>query len=298
MKTTFLLFSLLLIGNLAFAQWHLTDWDPGMDSSVAIQKMYWDNGNLRLENVIEDDKLIRLQYHAEGGLHIKAEIHHGFFSDTVITFSPDTYEEAIEIINWHGDVPRGKYIEFFADGVIARKGKLNSFGKMGEWKEFYPNGNVKELKQYTKIGMLDGLAKSFYPNGLLKTAGAYVIGLTEHQTEYLVTTNSEGKFIPDQSPKEYQTGRWKYYSENGQLAADVNYNSTGMKEGKSKTYYNNGNIKSVGKYKVITEMQEEIKYSPTTYEKITVKKMTPIEKKTGKWKHYSEQGLKKITHHK
>ena len=105
MKITFLLLSLLIISVETTPQSFLRDWDPGMDSSVAIQKIFWENGNLRLENSLEDDKLIRRQYHADGSLHIKAEIYHGFFSDTVTTFDPDTYDETVEIMNWYCDVP-------------------------------------------------------------------------------------------------------------------------------------------------------------------------------------------------
>ena len=182
--------------------------------------------------------------------------------------------------------------------MLARKGEFNDFGKTGEWAAHHPNGNLKELKSFNEKGWLDGNVKTYYPNGLLKSAGTYSAGLTEPQKEWSLTDSTIGTFVPQQMPTEYQTGRWKYYSEQGLIAEEVTYNSIGLKEGKSKTYFDNGNIESAGKYKVIKEVQEEIRFSPTTYEKITVKKMVSVEKKTGRWKYYSELGNKRIVQYR
>ena len=68
--------------------------------------------------------------------------------------------------------------------------------RQGTWKEFWRNGNLKEISNYENDEM-HGKWKKFWPNGNLQRIGNYKNG------------------------KEY--GEWRYFDENGDLKKTENY---------------------------------------------------------------------------
>jgi antitoxin component YwqK of YwqJK toxin-antitoxin module len=60
------------------------------------------------------------------------------------------------------------YIEYYPNGNVYVKGKLNSVRKReGIWEGFYENGNISMRTPY-KGGKEDGIEEEFYENGIIR----------------------------------------------------------------------------------------------------------------------------------
>ena len=105
-----------------------------------------------------------------------------------------------------------------ADSKVE-EGKFADSKKIGMWKMYYPNGNIKSEITYTD-NRPKGYAKMYYENGKVQEEGMW--------------DNSRW------------TGDYKSYYDNGQIFYDFKYNNTGKREGEQKYYYDNGQIMMKG----------------------------------------------------
>ena len=62
-----------------------------------------------------------------------------------------------------------------SEGIYHTNGYSKIGAKAGQWKHYYKNGNIQELRNYYK-GELNGEFKSYYLNGNLNIKAFYVIG--------------------------------------------------------------------------------------------------------------------------
>ena len=62
-----------------------------------------------------------------------------------------------------------------SEGVYQTNGYSKIGAKTGQWKHYYKNGNIQEIRNYYK-GELNGPFKSFYLNGNLNIKAFYTIG--------------------------------------------------------------------------------------------------------------------------
>lgn len=83
-----------------------------------------------------------------------------------------------------GKLLHGEYTEVGFDGHLMRAGKMFLGLKNGIWKEWYPNGELKEMVEYDK-GWKDGDFKEYAPDGRLLRRGKYKDGLLDGKVEYI-----------------------------------------------------------------------------------------------------------------
>lgn len=138
-------------------------------------------------------------------------------------------------------VYRGKHVqlECYKPEQIVREGYFKDDRRNGDWKEFFCNGNLKQLGGWA-MGVPKGAFKIYFENGKLKESG-----------------ESTGQKL---------VGAYKRYAENGQILVEKTYNSEGKQEGKVKEYFENGQLKveytandkgkPVGEFKMYTESGE------------------------------------------
>lgn len=151
--------------------------------------------------------------------------------------------------------------------------KKHGSQKIGVWKEFYPNGKLKNESYYSQ-GKLHGLYKEYDLHGNLKLTHRYQHGvlvdtIVEIEKEIKIVEefynkrNSDGEFIKkktggfvDGKPigvhRTYDSlGRVnssKLYDENGNLIGKGIVNIEGDRVGDWVFYYKSGNKKSEGRY--------------------------------------------------
>ena len=269
MKLKLVFFIFLFACNDLSGQLYLADWDFGLGYTQIAEQVFWENGKLKWEDRREGENLFRFQYDPSGKLQVKAEIVRQFFTDTIITFDPETYEENIQIAKGYSDIADGQYVEYHTNAQVATAGQLKKHVQLGHWISYYPNGKVKEELSYNERGHLHGNYQSYFENGKKKAIGKYEAIFPSPAVEKISGENFQGEFIPEVQEKSFKSGRWKYYSAEGLL-------------------------ESTGKYKVVQQWEEEESFSPTTYEKRLLRRLVSKEVKFGKWKYYTASGKKTI----
>lgn len=108
-----------------------------------------------------------------------------------------------------------------ADAKVE-EGRYTDSKKIGIWKMYYPNGNIKSEITYVE-NRPKGYAKMYYENGKVQEEGLW----------------ENNRWV----------GEYKAYHENGQLFYDFKYNNSGKREGEQKYYYENGQLMMKGEMK-------------------------------------------------
>lgn len=134
-----------------------------------------------------------------------------------------------KIENYKRGAQVGEYKEYFPSGKLKVEGKYSPYRtkKEGVWKEFYENGQLKFQAQYHS-GEFCGIYLKYYKNGNVSLKGEY---------DYFKNTRK---------------GDWIEYFDDGSIKKQEFYNSNGILEGKSKSYFPNGNLKVVGEHDFVT----------------------------------------------
>jgi len=101
----------------------------------------------------------------------------------------------------------------------VEEGKFTDSKKVGIWKMYFANGNIKSEITYTN-NRPSGYAKMYYSNGKLQEEGNW----------------ENNRWV----------GGYKSYYENGQIFYDFNYTNTGKREGDQKYFYENGQVMMSG----------------------------------------------------
>lgn len=136
-----------------------------------------------------------------------------------------------------------KVITEYENDKVIKKEVWKDFGKHGESKEWYLNGNLKSTKKYYYGKLIDN-SKEYYENGKKKQESIY-------------------KTYPPKFDVAYKDGTWKYYNTKGNLEKEEIY-----KDGELKTineYKNNNRIKEIqlteNEYKYVQEYKYVDSYS-------------------------------------
>lgn len=101
----------------------------------------------------------------------------------------------------------------------VEEGKFVDSKKIGVWKTYFPEGNIKSEITYIN-NRPSGYAKMFYPNGKVQEEGNW----------------ENNRWV----------GAYKSYYGNGQTFYDFNYTNTGKREGEQKYFYENGQLMMKG----------------------------------------------------
>ena len=196
----------------------------------------------------------------------------------------------------------GPHITYYDNGQIETIGQHKNGERVGQWKDFYPNGNLreeysftndnknKETKCYFKNGSLsfelskiDGLylQKKYYESGELRFENQLENGyFKEYYKNGIIKTSS--------NYRDWQLhGKWIKYFQNGSVEWEVEYYN-GLKHGFYKQFHSNNQLKLIGKLiKGKKEGEESQYYENGQLEWIgEFKANIPIKK----WKHFDVNG--------
>ena len=165
-------------------------------------------------------------------------------------------------VNWkNGNHDDGPWKEYSSNGQIWKEGNIFNGKRNGTWKEYYKNGQIQKHGNLNN-GKKDGLWKFFSQNGNLD----YEINYREEKPH----------------------GLWKFFQEN-KLSMSQDWEN-GKTVGNSKSYYDNGQLKSEGFIKLPENNMlslEELEGSTLLGDEFT---WLDNSEQDGVWKFYSING--------
>ncbi|MDD2622762.1 MAG: hypothetical protein WC142_04490 [Bacteroidales bacterium] len=133
---------------------------------------------------------------------------------------------------------------YFPDGSIEIQGRYNKNGqKDGEWHWFYPDGKVLMIENYDN-GSYDGPQFSLDEKGDTLMFGEYEEGLEVGRFIYWNDSVLEERFYLSGQ----KHGQWKTYYPNGQLKTLIPFEYD-FQEGKTIYYHENGRVKAEYPYR-------------------------------------------------
>ncbi len=161
-------------------------------------------------------------------------------------------------------------LEYNKDYLVSREkiNRLDSKGlKQGDWKDFYPDGNLKSEKTY-KDDLLNGYYKEYDSRGILVLTMLYENGAVvkskvedEPDIEVVNKVDAEGKIIySGPYRKGIPVGIHREYGKDGKITNSFTYNDNGLllsegiideagnHNGKWKDLYANGKVQAEGQY--------------------------------------------------
>ena len=149
----------------------------------------------------------------------------------ILFFSKSLFAEKIleEKLIYRGDIAfsfdtdepiTGKVIQNYDDGKIKFQGEYLEGLKIGEWTEFFEDGNKKAIRNFS-IGKKDGFFEIFFNDGKTKLRGEYLGGK--------------------------ENGEWAEHREDGKLIYVGNY-KVGELDGRWQNFHDNGRLYSMGFY--------------------------------------------------
>lgn len=105
---------------------------------------------------------------------------------------------------------------------VVEEGYYKDSRKVGIWRRYYPNGNIKDEIEYNN-NRPSGKYKIYYENGVLQEEGEW--------------------------KNNRNVGTFKRYYENGNISQEFSFNESGKREGTQKYYYENGQLMIEGEWK-------------------------------------------------
>jgi antitoxin component YwqK of YwqJK toxin-antitoxin module len=161
--------------------------------------------------------------------------------------------------------------------------------KIGVWKEFYPNGNIKSEKTY-RLGVLNGLVKEYDITGNLITANRFENGELKDTS---ITLQKNIKIVEEFYNKKNEQGELIKKASGGfidsiPIGVHRTYDSLG-RVNSSRTYDKFGNIISKG---IVSEEGDKLGYWEYYYSSGTIKSKGNYKKhrRVGVWKYYYKNG--------
>lgn len=115
-----------------------------------------------------------------------------------------------------------KNLPDYKDDQKVEEGMYADNKKTGIWKEYYPNGNVKNKITFEN-NRPNGYAIMYHDNGKISEEGLW----------------KNNRWVGD----------YKLYYENGQVAQEFKFNTSGKREGQQKYYFENGQTMIEGDWK-------------------------------------------------
>ena len=130
-------------------------------------------------------------------------------------------------------------------GSVVEEGEYSNNRRVGVWKHYWPNGNLKSQISYER-GRPKGAYKTYYPNGKVEEDGSWDL---DRNIGAFKRYHPNGKLAQDFNFNTYgiRDGKQKYYHDNGTLAVEVDI-SEGKEDGTLKRYYANGDLREVSEF--------------------------------------------------
>lgn len=125
------------------------------------------------------------------------------------------------------------------DGILIDSGTFKNGERDGVTKQFYNDTGKLRVSANYKNGVLEGEFKAYYPNGNLQGEVNYVNG--EMNGDFKEYHENKKIRLSGSYKNSLQEGEWKSYLEDGTLESIINYKD-GELHGIKEDYYKNGNV--------------------------------------------------------
>jgi uncharacterized protein len=135
----------------------------------------------------------------------------------------------------------GEWKYFYPDGQIHKVGNYFKGLKTGEWREYYQSSELWKI-QYYENGKYTGVTKTFYRNGQLWYKSEIYEGEPEVHEVREYYENGKLKEIGKEGFTTCSFGRWKEFHPNGKLKSSGRYKGCREKVGKWKYYDEKGKL--------------------------------------------------------
>ncbi len=248
--------------------------NPMPKKYTGICKVYHNNGNLKIQYELDNNKITgNYEHYLDSGQIISREAYvNGEKTKNISRWHENGNISSVQ--SWDEELNLVREENYYEDGTIREiQYKDNGFSK-GPYKSWYPNGQLKEDYPHDKFGTGEGMFHEFYEDGSPKLEAQYeYFDATVHQFwnesgEQLVKDGTgiyteESMDSSDEISKQVfsfvnykKHGAQWYYKNN--IPEYYREFKTGVKHGKSKSFYNNGNVKEIKIYEdgeLISEAQ-------------------------------------------
>ena len=144
-----------------------------------------------------------------------------------------------EIGHWKDGKQNGLFEMYTEDGILIDSGTFKNGERDGVTKQFYNDTGKLRVSANYKNGVLEGEFKAYYPNGNLQGEVNYVNG--EMNGDFKEYHENKKIRLSGSYKNSLQEGEWKSYLEDGTLESIINYKA-GELHGIKEDYYKNGNV--------------------------------------------------------
>ena len=144
-----------------------------------------------------------------------------------------------EIGHWKAGKQNGLFQMYTEDGVLIDNANFKDGERDGVTEQFYNDTGKLRVSANYKNGVLEGEFKAYYPNGNLQGEVNYVNG--EMNGEFKEYHENKKIRLSGSYKNSLQEGEWKSYLEDGTLESIINYKA-GELHGIKEDYYKNGNV--------------------------------------------------------
>ncbi len=193
----------------------------------------------------------------------------GYYADKILSYNALYSEGKLH----------GKYESFYINGKVESSGNYDEGIQIGAWETYYYDGTRASVAEYDEAGKQSGHQEYFDENGNLSVAYEYTKGeITEYKhfdkegniihsdsrkkgkfwyEDYTLTgvKTAEGNYFGD-----HKEGDWRYFTDNGVLSGEENFNAEGELDGECRYYHDNGKLSVRSHYRRDTLQGLYLKY--------------------------------------
>lgn len=144
-----------------------------------------------------------------------------------------------EIGHWKAGKQNGLFQMYTEDGVLIDNANFKDGERDGVTEQFYNDTGKLRVSANYKNGVLEGEFKAYYPNGNLQGEVNYVNG--EMNGDFKEYHENKKIRLSGSYKNSLQEGEWKSYLEDGTLESIINYKD-GELHGIKEDYYKNRNV--------------------------------------------------------
>jgi antitoxin component YwqK of YwqJK toxin-antitoxin module len=180
---------------------------------------------------------------------------------------------------------QGNWVTYDGNGNIKYEGAFKDDKPVGEFKYYYPDGQVKAIVNHNPVTG-EVYAVNYYKNGLLMARGKY-INQAKDSTWLYFSEIDETIVSEEHWDRGKKVGEWKTYYPSGQVMEVTQYKN-GVKEGKWIQYFSDGTKKAEATY-VNNELEGLMQIFYITG-KVEVSGTYKNSTKNGIWMYFNEIG--------
>lgn len=203
---------------------------------------YWANGRKKEEGIWDGGFRKGKKFREDGKGYEEGEYKYGKRNGKCkLYYNKDNtlYDKG----EWDNDYRKGLHYIFYDNGQLKFKGYFD-YDKKGKGKEYWENGNVKEVGVY-RSGALTGKGKRYFSDGKIKEDGEFSYGYFRKGTKYL----EDGEIIVGEFLNNKLHGKCTIYWAKGKKKSVGNWENGRQNGLFTNYYYSNGKPSFKGMYK-------------------------------------------------